>query len=111
MKRKDFLIILIPAFIVTVLWVIFTIYHSLTTSTITDPLTVQIIPISGTFDQKAIENIKNRARIEPLYDLQAIPQISPTPSLSVSLSPTPKASPSAIPTGIETPVPTEQITP
>ena len=70
MKQKDFAIILAPVFLLTVLWVIFEVYQSYTKSTITDPLTIQIVPIDGTFNEKAIDKLKNRDRIEPLYDLQ-----------------------------------------
>lgn len=107
MKRKDFLIILVPSFIITILWVVFSIYHNLTTSTIIDPLTIQIIPIGGSFDEKSIQNIKNRQKVDPLFEFEAVPELNPTPMPS----PAPEATPSAIPTGIETPVPTEAIIP
>ncbi|MBI2621138.1 MAG: hypothetical protein HYW63_00635 [Candidatus Levybacteria bacterium] len=77
MKQRDFLIILSSFFILTVLWVIFNIYHSFVTSTIKDPLSVQIIPIEGTFDLNTINKLKARKRVSPLYEIQ--PQISGVP--------------------------------
>jgi len=103
MKQKDILLILIPTFIITILWVVFSIYHNLTTSTIVDPLTIQILPLNGAFDEKSIQSIKNRQRIDPLYELQEIPVLSPTPTPQ-------EASPSAIPVE-EEPAPTEEIIP
>ncbi len=78
MKQKDFLIILVPLFILTVLWVIFNIYHNYVTSTIKDPLSIQIIPIVGKFDTQVLNRLKGRERINPLYEISS--QISPTPT-------------------------------
>ncbi len=98
MKQKDFLIILVPAFILTILWVIFSVYHNYVTSTIKDPLTFQTIPIDGKFDKLTIESIKNRQRVDPLYELIILPstdsptneeEILPIPSDTADLSPTP----------------------
>ena len=84
MKQKDLLIILIPAFILTVLWVIFSIYHNFVSSTIKDPLTYQIIPIEGKFDNDTIDNLKSRARVEPSYEIIPIEEeITPTPTPEV----------------------------
>jgi hypothetical protein len=78
MKQKNILLILIPTFVLTILWLIFSIYHNHVTSTIEDPLTIQIIPIKGTFDNEAIANIKGRNRVNPIYDV-LVQEISPTP--------------------------------
>ncbi len=100
MKQKDLLILLIPMFLITVLWVIFNIYHNHISSTITDPLTVQIIPIDGKFNRASLESIKDRKRVEPLFIAPVIevddapPTISPTPIAQI----TGTASPSAAPT-------------
>ena len=64
MKQKQIAIILIPAFILAVFWVLFSVYHSYVNSTITDPLSFQIIPIQGSFDKKTIEELKQRKRVE-----------------------------------------------
>ena len=86
MKQKDLLILLIPTFIVTILWIIFNIYHNHVTSTITDPLSIQIIPIDGKFNKTSLESIKNRKRIEPLFIAPVIDnaEISPIPSVSIT---------------------------
>ena len=70
MKQKDLLIILIPAFILTVLWVIFSIYHNFVSSTIKDPLTYQIIPIEGKFDNDSLIDILGRKRVTPTYEIE-----------------------------------------
>ena len=97
MKQKDILIILVSLFILTVLWVIFNIYHNYVTSTIKDPLSIQIIPIEGKFDKDTISKIKNRKRVDPLYEIQ--PQISNTPTSTEEPASTESAeiSPSEIP--------------
>lgn len=96
MKQKDFLIILIPGVVLSILWVVFTIYHNLTTSTIKDPLTFQIMPIEGKFDTKTINKLKEKQRINPLFDIVAS-ETTPTPSPESSL--------------IEEVIPTEEPTP
>jgi hypothetical protein len=68
-KQKDFLLILIPAFILTVLWVIFSIYHNRVNSTLEDPLSSQIEPINGSFDTATIELIKARRKANPVYEI------------------------------------------
>lgn len=111
MKQKDFLIILIPIFILTILWVIFNIYHNHVTSTIKDPLTTQTIPIEGKFDANTIEAVKNRQRVDPLYEIQGTPtpeeqiieKVTPTPTLE----PEPTITPTEILIQTE-PSPTDQ---
>lgn len=84
MKQKDFLIILVPLFVLTVLWVVFNIYHNYVTSTIKDPLSIQIIPIEGKFDTNTINKIKNRKRVDPLYEIEIQISETPTPTQEVS---------------------------
>jgi hypothetical protein len=85
MKQRNLVIILIPIFVLTVLWVISNVYHSYVNSTIELPVADQIIPINGSFDTKTIEQIKTRARTSPLDEAP----ISGTPSQTPSSSPTP----------------------
>lgn len=81
MKQKEVLTILIPVFILTVLWVLFNIYHNFVTSTIKDPLTVQIIPINGSFDKKTISDLNKRKKVNPAYEVVSQEEnISPTPT-------------------------------
>lgn len=91
MKQKDILFLLISAFVLVVAWIIFSIYHKSITSTISETLSVQIIPINPNFDAKTLEKIKERNSVAPLYQIQQIP--TPTPSLQIL--PTPIGSESA----------------
>jgi hypothetical protein len=87
MKQKDFLLIIISIFILTLLWVIFSIYHNYVTSTIKDPLTQQIISIEGKFNNTAINKIKERKKIDPFFETiyapTPLPSLSPTPSIEI----------------------------
>lgn len=77
MKKRELVTILGSLLVLTILWVVFTIYHNLTTSTIKDPLTIQIIPISGKFDTKTLDDLKKRDQINPDYQAKANPSPSP----------------------------------
>ncbi|MBI2420673.1 MAG: hypothetical protein HYV38_01155 [Candidatus Levybacteria bacterium] len=68
MKQKDIFLILIPSFIMVVLWVIFSIYHNLVSSTISKPLSVQIQPIEPDFNRSVIKEIKERKKVDPIYE-------------------------------------------
>lgn len=83
MKQKELLTILVPLFILTILWVLFNIYHNHVTSTIKDPLNIQIIPIEGNFDNETINKIKDRQRIDPLYEIQNQADENPTPTTTI----------------------------
>ncbi len=97
-KEKDILLVLVPGFILTVLWVAFSIYHNRVTSTITEPLTTQLIDIPGNFDLDTIKKLKERDRTEPIYTIEFVGETSPTPT------PTPETENSTIP---EEPVSTD----
>jgi hypothetical protein len=92
MKQRDLLLLLVPFFIMVVAWVIFNIYHSSVTSTISDTLNIQIAPINPTFDKKAIEEIKNRDDVQPIYDLSNSSLATPAPTAT----PTPTATTSGL---------------
>ena len=117
MKQKDFLIILIPALILTILWVVFSIYHNYVTSTIKDPLTFQTIPIDGKFDKLTIENIKTRQRVDPLYELLTLPSTDSSTNdeeiidTQETTTTTEEITPTPTDTQEPTPSPTEEITP
>ncbi|HZQ30044.1 MAG TPA: hypothetical protein VFA93_03125 [Patescibacteria group bacterium] len=78
MKQKDILFLVIPFFVLVLVYIIFSVYHDSVTSTISENLDIQIIPIPPDFNQKIISDIKKRDQITPLY------QISPQPSVSSS---------------------------
>lgn len=88
MKQKDIIILLVPAAIVILIWVIFSIYHSSVSSTITPILNNQISPINPSFDVNIISKLKQREKVNPIYESKPIG--SPTPELPIN-----SASPSA----------------
>ena len=78
--QRELSIILVPALILTILWVIFNVYHNYATSTIQEPLTSQIIPIEGSFDKETIERTKSRINVDPLKENIVLESLSPTPN-------------------------------
>lgn len=103
MKQKDFLFFLISICIIIVAWVSFSVYHSSITSTIPESLMVQINPIAPQFSTAAIDKLKKRQKIIPLYFVENSPppQASPSPLLS---------SPSAFPQNTQSPKASEEAT-
>jgi len=71
MRKNDILVILIPLSLFVLAWIGFSIYHNIVTSTISEPLSVQITPITPTFDTKTIDSLKTREVASPLYSLSA----------------------------------------
>lgn len=69
MKKNNILIILIPTFFFVIAWIAFSVYHNIVTSTISEELNIQILPISSNFDTKTIDSLKNRQRVEPVYQI------------------------------------------
>ncbi len=90
MKKNDILLILVPSFIFALAWIGFSVYHSFVSSTISESLNEQIIPIRPDFDTKTINAIKQRESITPVYQLEpsSIAQIA---SRSSTVTPTPEA--------------------
>lgn len=87
MKQKDLLFLVISSFTLIVFWIIFNIYHSSVTSTISDSLIVQIAPINPAFDLKTLNSLKSRTQISPIYSSSATSSaiiIVPTPTVKVS---------------------------
>jgi hypothetical protein len=64
MKKNDLLIILIPTLLCVLAWIVFNIYHSAVTPTISEEQTSQVSPISPDFDTNTILKLKNRNFIE-----------------------------------------------
>lgn len=82
MKQKDILLLIISSFSLVVFWIAFNIYHNIVTSTIPESLSIQIFPISPTFDIKTISALKQRTQVAPIYNPLATPSapiIAPTP--------------------------------
>jgi hypothetical protein len=82
MKQKDIIFILGSAFFIIVVWIIFDVYHNSVSSTISEKLNIQIIPITASFDDKTIDDIKKKEKIEPLYTGNTSPIITPEPVAS-----------------------------
>ncbi|KKR76768.1 MAG: hypothetical protein UU21_C0004G0035 [Candidatus Levybacteria bacterium GW2011_GWA2_40_8] len=68
MRQRDILLVIIPTFIMVVLWVAFSIYHNHISSTISEPLSLQIEPIGQSFDLNTLDNLKKRERLSPVYE-------------------------------------------
>jgi len=68
MKQRDILLIVVPTFIMVVLWVAFSVYHNHISSTISEPLSLQIEPIGESFDLNTLDNLKKRERLSPVYE-------------------------------------------
>jgi hypothetical protein len=77
-RRKDILFILISSFVVVVAWIGFNIYHIYITSTISEEVQVQLVPIDGQFDIETIQNLKSRNKVVPAFEKQETASQSPT---------------------------------
>ena len=86
MKQKDILIITIFLFIFVLTWIGGSIYHSGVSSTISETTSKEISPIMPVFDTKTIDELRERQKITPSFELGGT---TPTP---IAL-PTPKISP------------------
>lgn len=78
MKQRDYLFILISSAVLVIVWITFSILHSLLTSTISESLGQQLIPIAGTFDTKTLDALKARTQITPLFVIVQSPTPTPT---------------------------------
>lgn len=91
MKPKDILLLLIPATLLVIAWIVFNIYHNSVTSTISESLSTNILPISPNFDTKTISNLKQREKVVPLFEFKKIETPTPTslPTPTPNLIPSP----------------------
>ncbi len=80
MNKKDLLFIMISGFTLVVFWIGFNIYHNAKTSTIPEATSIQITPITPTFDKKTIDEIKKRNKISPVFEINT----NPTPTIATS---------------------------
>lgn len=85
MKQKDILYILGSIFVLVLAWTASNVYHNVVTSTIPEATSIQIVPISPSFDLQAIERLKKRQMIEPLFEIK--PSISPTATKEAEIIP------------------------
>lgn len=72
MKQKDILIIVILLFIFALAGIGGSIYHSAVSSTISEVINKDISPIAPNFDTAAINKLKERQTIVPIYELGGI---------------------------------------
>ncbi len=76
MKQKDIIFILTPIVIFVFAWIVFSIKHKADTSTISQSLQTNVIPIQEEFDTETIAEIKKRKRIVPLYSNQPLESLA-----------------------------------
>lgn len=87
MKQKDILMIIIPLFIFISIWIGFSFYHSIVTSTISETTSKDISPIAPVFDTKTIDKLKERQKITPSFELE---NVTPTPIVLPTLKISPQ---------------------
>lgn len=78
-QQTDIMYILIPSFVLVLAWIIFTVYNSAVSSTITATQSSSIKPISPTFELGVLENLKKRKKILPIMtqeiDISSVEQL------------------------------------
>ncbi|OGH13564.1 MAG: hypothetical protein A3H50_00250 [Candidatus Levybacteria bacterium RIFCSPLOWO2_02_FULL_37_10] len=67
MKQRDVLFLAISTFVLITAWIGFSIYHNLMSSTITKPVAEKIVPLNPNFDTKTIDSLKEREKIEAVF--------------------------------------------
>ncbi len=79
---------------VVLVWMILSIYHNVTSSTISTTISTQIAPLAPSFDVSAIDNLKKRAEVSSnRSETITFPSVSPG-APSPSLTPAPSRAPS-----------------
>ncbi len=82
MKRRDILIILGSISVFVFIWIGFNIYHNSVKSTISDSVSMQISPLSPSFDTNVIDKLKKRQTVAPIYQSSStnqLPSVKETP--------------------------------
>ncbi len=69
LKGENITNLLLSVTFVTLAYIGFTFYHTSVTSTLDDDLTLQIQPISASFNKTAIEHLIGRTSVPPTYEL------------------------------------------
>lgn len=98
--QQHLLLILIPSFIVIVVWIVASIYNHAAMSTITVDQSISIEPIEDTFDTRVLDSLKKRTVITSNTTAQIA-----APAIDITLTPTPEltAAPEASPSGGDLP--------
>lgn len=63
--RRDVFLLSLLTFVTTVAWIVFDVYHSSVTTTISPEIEEKIVPITPTFDLPLVEGLKRRQKIDP----------------------------------------------
>lgn len=84
MKRREILFLIISTFVLVFVWVGFSIYHNAVTSTISQTLSIQIAPISPTFDMQTFEKLKEREKVSPLFEIRKTPLLASSSAVQSS---------------------------
>lgn len=87
MKQKDILVMIVIFFILAVTWIITSIWHSGSRSTISEETSNNIAPIEANFDTKTIKELKTRKKIIPSYEREGVtptPVVFPTSTIPLS---------------------------
>lgn len=108
MKRNDIIFLLSSTVILTIAWIIFSVVHASTTSSISGDENRQIQSIAPGFDTTTIHTLGTRPIITPVYSLQSA---SLSASVNIAATPTPSAGPLVSPTFQPTPGITLTLTP
>lgn len=87
---KNLLYFAVLTTVIVLSWIVFGIYHNITTSTISDDTSIRIIPIPANFDTATIDNLKSKEVIQA--DLFAGSSISTQAGIITTL-PTPNPTP------------------
>lgn len=91
MKQRDLVIIFGSSCALVLLWIIFTLIHTSNTSTVSEVVITSVKPIPDSFDASALEKVKARMQVAPVYSLTTNVNPSPTPAVGTrpTLTPTP----------------------
>jgi len=73
MKQKDIILLVVPLFFLVLVWIIFSVYHNSVSSTVSESLNIQIMPIDGRFDENTINELKERENLLPIFEATSSP--------------------------------------
>ncbi|CAN5165992.1 hypothetical protein BH11PAT1_BH11PAT1_6420 [soil metagenome] len=71
MKQKDLVLLFGTSCFVVIAWIGFSLYNTKVTSTIDEAEVIEVKPIDGTFDTAALDLVRARQSIVPLYSLSS----------------------------------------
>lgn len=104
MNQKDLIKLLTFASIAVFAWIVFNVLHSRLSTTISEEVSMQISPITPSFNTQDVSLLKNRLQIQPILQLGNNASTTPTPTTPVQTLTVPTTiAPS--PTVLVTPIP------